>query len=95
MERAAALAACVEAQAAIHGSHQVRCRVAADLEAVEFWRAVEFEEGRRVRSTYLNRGPSASGRELIVFEKRLAGHLFGQLAVVSETDSRLGELRQV
>lgn len=70
-ERALRLVDAIETEARRRGSLRLRCRVAFDIEANFFWRAIGFEPVAETASTYLNLRPSSSGRRLIVYDKEL------------------------
>jgi len=61
----------VERRARENGCVGVRCRVAVDLEANFFWRAMGYEPVKVVTSTWLNQRLSRSGRLLWIYRKYL------------------------
>jgi len=61
----------VERRAKENGCVGVKCRVAVDLEANFFWRAMGYEPVKVVTSTWLNQRLSRSGRLLWVYRKYL------------------------
>jgi hypothetical protein len=63
-ERATALESLIRVEARKHGKTGIRCRVAYDIEANYFWRALGYQPVRQVISTWLNQRESKSKRPL-------------------------------
>jgi GNAT superfamily N-acetyltransferase len=76
LERAMRLEATVEAEAQRRWCPLIRCRVAFDIEANFFWRAVGYRPIATTTSTWLNLRESKSRRPLVVYEKQLQAALF-------------------
>ncbi len=71
MERAIALEHIVDSEARRRQSWRIRCRVAFDIEANFFWRAIGYEPVAEAISTWQNIRESKSKRPLIVYDKQL------------------------
>lgn len=69
MERAMALESAVDREARKRRSNRIRCRVAYDIEANFFWRAIGYDVVATVTSTWMNQRESKSKRPLIVYDK--------------------------
>jgi hypothetical protein len=71
MERAKALLVSIERESERRLRPLIKCRVAADIEANLFWRALDYRPIATVTSTWLNLRESKSRRPLIYYEKPL------------------------
>jgi hypothetical protein len=71
MERAIALEAVVDTEARARLKPRIRCRVAFDIEANFFWKAIGYTAITTTASTWMNHGESKSKRPLIVYDKIL------------------------
>ena len=74
-ERATRLLDRVEISAVERGLQGVECRVAMDLEANAFWKALGYEPQGLVSSTWLNQREAVSKRMLVHYVKRFMGML--------------------
>jgi GNAT superfamily N-acetyltransferase len=80
-ERATKLLQQVEHHAMANGMQGIKARVADDLEAVLFWEASGYTAAASTNSTYLNQGPSKSGRKITTWVKRFQPLLDGLLVI--------------
>ena len=82
MERAMLLESAIAIEAERRQCVRIKCRVAFDIEANHFWRAIGYEPVRTVISTWLNLRESKCKRPLIVYERALTARLlFGFTAM--------------
>ena len=75
-ERATALEQLARNAAKLHGKTGIKCRVAYDLEANYFWRAIGYVPQKKVISTWLNQRESKSKRPLFIYFLDLGLPLF-------------------
>ena len=69
MERAVSLEGVVSAESWRRGMKRIRCRVAFDIEANWFWKAVGYSPVATVTSTWMNQRESIRKRPLVVYDK--------------------------
>jgi hypothetical protein len=71
MERAMLLEDVVQQEARLRQKQRIRCRVAFDIEANFFWKAIGYIPIATVSSTWMNQRESKSQRPLVVYDKTI------------------------
>ncbi len=71
MERAIELESVVSKESLSRTKARIRCRVASDIEANWFWKAIGYTPVAELTSTWLNQRESQSRRPLTVYDKIL------------------------